>query len=110
MSLPLAEGGRVAAQVDGDVEDRAARAADQLRLARLGLEVEAAQGALRRARVVVLDELDVDAELGPGVAAVGLDHEAALVAVDLGLEQDDAVELRLQPLRHQLRLLPYCFS
>ena len=27
-----------------------------------------------------------------------------------GLEQDDAVELRLQPLRHQPRALPYCFS
>ena len=44
VALPLAVGGRAAAQVDGDVEDRAARAADQLRLARLGLEVDAAQG------------------------------------------------------------------
>ena len=98
-ALPLAVGRRVAAQVDGDVEDLAAGAADQLRLAGLGLEVEAAQGALRGARVVVLDELDLDAELGPGVAAVGLDHEAALVAVDLRLEQDDPVELRRQRAR-----------
>jgi hypothetical protein len=55
--LPLAVGRRVAAQVDGNVEDLAARAANQLRLARLGLEVEAAQGAPGGARVVVLDEL-----------------------------------------------------
>ena len=60
--------------------------------------------------MVVLDELDVDPELGPGVAAVGLDHEAALVAVDRRLEQDDPVELGRQPLRHQPSALPYCFS
>ena len=66
VGLPLAVGGRVAAQVDGDVEDRPARAADQLRLARLGLEVDPAQRPLGGARVVVLDELDADAELGPG--------------------------------------------
>ncbi len=49
----------------------------------------------------MLDELDVDPQLGPGVAAIGLDHEAALVTVNLRLEQDDAVELRREPLRHQ---------
>ena len=101
VSLPLAVGGRAAAQVDGDVEDPPARAAHQLRLARLGLEVQAAQRPLRGARVVLLDELDLDPELGPAVAPEGLDHEAARVAVDVGLEQDDAVELRLQPPRHQ---------
>ena len=63
VALPLAVGRRVAAQVDGDVPDPAARAAHQLRLAGLGLEVEAAEGPLARAGVVVLDELDVDAEL-----------------------------------------------
>ena len=46
VALPLAVGRRVAAQVDGDVEDLAARAADQLRLPGLGLEVQAAQRAL----------------------------------------------------------------
>ena len=66
--LPLAVGGRAAAQVDGHVEDLATRAADQLRLAGLGLEVEAAQRAARGARVVVLDELDLDPQLRPGVA------------------------------------------
>jgi hypothetical protein len=60
--------------------------------------------------VVVLDELGIDPQLGPSVGAVGLDHEATRIAVDLRLEQDDAVELRLQPARHQLKALPYCFS
>ena len=50
--------------------------------------------------MVVLDELGVDPELGPGIAAEGLDEEAALVAVDRGLDQDDAVELGLQLLGH----------
>jgi hypothetical protein len=100
VGLPLAVGGRAAAQIDRDVEDLAAGAADQLRLPPLGLEVDPSQRPLRAARVVVLDELDLDAELAPGLAAVGLEHEAALVAVDDGLDQGDAVELRLQPLRH----------
>ena len=43
--------------------------------------------------MVVLDELGLDAELAPGGGAEGLDQEAALVAVDLGLDQDEAVEL-----------------
>ena len=47
--LPLAVGRRAAPQVDGDVEDLAARTADQLRLSRLGLEVDAAQRPLRGA-------------------------------------------------------------
>ena len=59
--LVLAVGGGVAAQVDRHVVDRAARRAHQLRLAGLELEVEGADRASLRARVVVLDELDVDA-------------------------------------------------
>ena len=68
-------------------------AAHQLRLARArsGSGSRAACPA-GRARVVVLDERDLDPELGPGVALEGLDQEAARVAVDLGLDQDDAVE------------------
>ena len=110
VALPLPEGRRAPAQVDGDVEDLAPGAADQLRLAGLGLEVDPPQRRPRGARVVVLDELDVDPQLGPGVAAVGLDHEAALVAVDLGLEQHDPLELGRDPLRHQPSARPYCFS
>ena len=55
--LPLAERRRAAAQVDGDVEHAAARDAHELALAGPGLEVDPAQRAAARARVVVLDEL-----------------------------------------------------
>ena len=41
------------------------------------------------------------------VGAEGLDQEAALVAVDLGLDQDEAVELRLEAASHQPRARPY---
>jgi hypothetical protein len=57
--------------------------------------------------VVLLDELDLDPELAPGVLSKGLDEEAALVAVDLGLDQDNAVELRLEATSHQPRARPY---
>src|SRR5204863_392279 len=69
-----------------------AGAADELGLPGSGLEVHAAQRAAARARVVVLHELGLDAELLPHVRAEGLDEEAALVAVDCGLEQQDAFE------------------
>ena len=60
--------GESATEVDGDVEDRAADAADELALAGVGLEVQAAQrAALGRARVVLLDEVAVDAELTPAL-------------------------------------------
>ncbi len=110
LAFPLTVRGGVTAQVDGDVEYPPARAADQLRLARLGLEVQATQRALRGARVVVLDELGLDAVLGPEVAAVGLDHEAALVAVDHRLEQDDPGEPGRDASQHQPSARPYCFS
>jgi hypothetical protein len=51
-----------------------------------------------------------DPVLGPEVAAIGLDHETALVAVDRRPEQDDPLELGRQALEHQPRALPYCFS
>ena len=91
VSLPALVGGGVGAQIDGDVPDPAARAADQLRLA--ALHVDAAQHRALRAAVVVLDELDLDPELGEGVLAEGLDQEAALVTVDGGLDQNQVVEL-----------------
>ena len=46
VALPSLVGGGVPAQVDGDVPDRPAHAAHELRLARAGLEVDAAEDAL----------------------------------------------------------------
>ena len=57
--------------------------------------------------MVLLHELHPDSELAPVVVAEGLDQEAAFVAVDLGLDQDDAVELRLEAASHQPRARPY---
>ncbi len=107
VALPLAVGGRAAAQVDGDVVDRPARAADELALARLGLEVHAAEGAaLGRARVVLLDEVLVDPELAPAVGPEALDQEAALVAVDGRLDRDQPVDPGLDRIRHRAQARP----
>ena len=81
---------RARARVDDDVEDRAARAAHELRHPRL--HVQAAHDPAARARVVVLDEVVVDPQLGQHASAVGLQEEAALVAVHDGLEQQRAVQ------------------
>ena len=57
-------------------------AAHELGRAAADLEVHPADDPVRGARVVVLDHLLVDPELGELVAAVGLGEEAALVAED----------------------------
>ena len=92
--LPLAVGGRAPAQVDRDVEDPPARAAHELGDAVADLEVHAAHDAARGARVVVLHELHLrrHAELAVPLVPVGLGEEAALVAVDGGLDHDKAGE------------------
>src|SRR5438270_11884915 len=53
--------------------------------------VDAADDAPPGARVVVLQHLLLDAELHER-AAIGLDEEAAVVAVDGGLEEDRAFQ------------------
>ena len=97
-ALPLAERRRAAAQVDDDVEHPAAGHADELALPRVRLEVDAAQRALARARMVVLDEVRRDAVTARRVGAKRLHEEAACVAVHRGCEQDESVESSLKPL------------
>ena len=92
--LVFAERGRRPADVEHHVADRPAGAAHELGLAGIGLEVEAAQGAAPAAGVVVLHEGDVDAERGISVLPVGLDEEAALVPVHVGLDEDEPREPR----------------
>jgi hypothetical protein len=53
--------------------------------------------------VVVLDELDVDAELGVDIAAVGLLEEAAAVGKGGRLDQDWPVETGRQSLHGEAR-------
>ena len=55
-------------------------------------EVQAADDPARRARVVVLDHLLLDAQGHQVAAAVGLHEEAAVIAEGLGLKQQRAVQ------------------
>jgi hypothetical protein len=87
--LPLAERRRATADVDDDVDDRAPDRADQLGLPGIGLVVHAAHHATPRARVVVLDPVLGRAVFGHHVRSVRLREEAARVAVDGGLEQQE---------------------
>jgi hypothetical protein len=60
--------------------------------------------------VVVLHELHLDPQLAELVGAERLDEEAALVAADGGLDQDDAVELGGEAAEAHLSAFPYCRS
>ena len=102
VALPLAEGGRVRADVHEHVEDAPARAAHELR--HPGLEVHAAQHAARGARVVVLYPVLADAELLEHARAKGLEEEPARVPVDRGLEQKRPLEACLDQLHAGARL------
>src|SRR5438270_665755 len=66
-----------------------------------GLEVHPAQYPAARARVVVLHELVGHTQLGVAVAAVGLLKEPAFVAVHDRLDQDRALQLRLERLHRE---------
>ena len=62
--------------------------------------MKAAEGVPGRARLVVLNELQLDPELSPPIVAKRLDQEATLVAVDLGLDQGEPVYLGVESARH----------
>ena len=85
---PSAERRRAAADVDGDVEDLALDDADQLALRPPDLQMQAAQRAADRPRMVVLHERAGDAVLAVRVGVIGLDEEAAVVVVDVGLDDE----------------------
>jgi len=85
-SLPLPERRRAAPDVDEHVEDRAVCAAHELRHPRL--DVHPADDPTPGARVVILDEVIGDTEIGEGAAAVGLLEEATVVAMDDRFDQD----------------------
>ena len=89
---PAAEGSAAAAHVGGDVEDAAARHPHQLALRmRRGLQMEAAQHAARRARVVVLDEGNRRADgVVERLLVEALEEEATRVAEHLRFEDEHA--------------------
>ena len=78
----LAESGRRAADVHGDIEDAAAHHPHQLVLSeRGGLEMQTAQGSdFGRKRVIVLHEIQVEAGLKKRLAVVNFRKKAAMVA------------------------------
>ena len=89
-SLPLAERGRVATEIDQDVEDRPRGRSGSASPSHAGSACP--DDPLPRARVVVLDEVLSDPELAELVLPIGLEEEAASIAVDDRLDQDRAVQ------------------
>src|SRR5690606_19597455 len=85
---PAPETRRAAAQVNRHVEHPPAYDAHQLALGLLQLVVQPAQHTARRARVVVLHEIDIEpGQLTEGARVPALEEKAARVAEHLGLEQ-----------------------
>src|SRR4051812_43441420 len=78
------------ADIHRDVEDLPAHRAYQLALRLLALAVQPAERAALRARMVVLDERVRDAALAIFRGVKGLEKKSAPVAMDVGLDQDDA--------------------
>jgi hypothetical protein len=83
---------RGTAQIHCHVEHRAAHHPHQLALRRVELVMQPAQHALRRARMVVLHEIQVQPQCGEGLAVPAFHEEAARVAEHPGFDQEDAGE------------------
>src|SRR5690606_39211728 len=94
-AVGAAEGGRAAPEVHDDVVDGAAGTLDELALGVAPLEVEAAEGAPPRTRVVVLHERGGDAVRAVALGVVALEEEPARVGEDAGLDEQDARDLGL---------------
>src|SRR5262245_42025029 len=87
---PRTEGRGAAADVDGDVENLALDHPDQLSLRPPYLQMQAAQRAADRSRMIVLHEGAGNAVLAIPISVVRLEKESAGVFVDVGLDQDHA--------------------
>jgi len=89
----VAEGWGVFANVESDVEDFAAADAEEFSLGVLDLVVKSAEDAAGGTGMIVLDEWEVDAGFfGEGAGVVAFEEEAAWVAEDFGLEDQDIRE------------------
>ncbi len=83
---PLAEGGRLPAQIDRDVEDLAADAANQLSLGLLNLVVKTADYVPPRQRLVVLHEGPGDTKTRQNPFVVAFEKEPTAIFKDSGLK------------------------
>ena len=94
-ALPLAVGRAAVAQVNRHVENRAAHDAHELGLRMLNLEMEASQHTLGARRLVILDEIDVDAARHEVRLLVGFHEVAAVIPVALHVDDNHASDGRL---------------
>lgn len=92
---PLAEVGRVAAEVDGDVPDVSREDADEFSLRVTKLVMKAAQNAARGKGLIVLGEGGWEAELGEGVRIEDLGEPSAGVAEALWLHDFHVPQRRI---------------
>ena len=95
VALPALVGGGVRPEIDGDVEDPPAGAADELRLAALHVDARGATRAAERLWFSWTKSTSMPTASSPRCPE-GLDEEAALVAMDVRLDQDDALDLGRQ--------------
>src|SRR5579863_2482094 len=88
----LAKAGRIAAQIDGNIEHGAMRDPDQLSLRIDGLVVDAADYIFLRDRKIVLNPRAGKPRRFKCIVIPGLPESAAIVAVDPGRNQEYAGE------------------
>jgi hypothetical protein len=87
---PAAERRRGLSQIDRGIKCTSGHHADELPLGLLDLVVQAAQNPALRARVIVLDEPDVEADsIAKPSGVPALQQEATLVSEYLRLEDQD---------------------
>lgn len=94
-AVPLAERGRITADIHRHVKDAAQRDRDELALRSGLLEVQATQHTVGGAGMVVLHEGQVDTDLGIAFLLPCLHEIAAGIAPDFGFDEQHTVDLGL---------------
>jgi hypothetical protein len=84
---PLAEGGRIATQVDRHVEDFSAQTTNELSLGLLDLIVETAYHVFARKRLVVLNKGTRDSQVDQDALIVALEKRSPVVFKDSGFKE-----------------------
>ena len=99
--LGMPEGRRILPKVERDVKDAASSYADQLALGRGVLVMEAAEHARLRPRMVVLHEIMWQASGSESFEVEPFHEETAVVAMELELDEQQAVEVKAGDLHSQ---------
>ena len=86
---PFAEGRRAGTDINGNIEDFSAGDLDQFTLRKVELKVETPQYAFAGAGMVVLDERQAEAGIAVSLCLERLQEKTALIAEDLGFDQND---------------------